>query len=287
MSINYFDGRADEHNIIATYCSKLSEFYAKNPNLYLNDPSTSSSELSQVNFSGANKKISSKSKNISVNSNEKGKSILNEKKSVSLHRNLSSIDKIKNTKITRSNAFNEKNEIMNQTNNEKNATRSLSETNFRLNKQYNKENDNLTVYENEKILMEKREIVSQLEQKNKEIIKEIEKLKLNNLSNKSKDSSEQFFYQSQKIKKNESKHTKFENSLQFSKPCIDNNISFDSGIVAELETLKQHKDHLENRMIQLENSRDELINRLTQLDSYIKPRNESEFNKIIELFDLR
>lgn len=60
-------------------------------------------------------------------------------------------------------------------------------------------------------------------------------------------------------------------SLLFKLTC--SGASTDPHIVAELQTLRNRKGMLENRMAALENSRDELIGRLTQLDSsgqYIK-----------------
>jgi hypothetical protein len=248
----------------------LSEFYTKNPKSTLKLQSTSSSELSHFNSSTNPKQKQFNSKHFYVNSNEKYDDLLNGHRSVSLHRNLSSIENKEKTKQT--NTFKmpsyyllkQDNEIKNITN-EKNATRSLSETNF-ITGYYNK--DNKKAHENERIIEEKREIVSKLEQKNKEIIKEIKKLKLNNISNKTVD-------QSHKTRRLDTQQAKYENLLQIQKPCLNSN-SNARQLRDTLETLKQHKDLLENRMLILESSRDELINKLTHLDTYIKPHHESK-----------
>jgi hypothetical protein len=266
-SITQFDSKTDEHNIIANYCSKLSEFYTKNPKS-IKLHSTSSSELSHFNSSTTPKQKQFHSKNFYINSNEKYDDTLNGHRSVSLHRNLSSIENKEKTKQT--NTFKlpsyyllkQENEI-----NENNATRSLSETNF-ITGYYNKDIDYKKTHENERITDEKREIVSKLEQKNKEIIKEIKKLKLNNVSRKTTD-------QSYKIRKLDSQQAKCENLFQIQKTCLNNN-SNARQLRDTLETLKQHKDLLENRMLILESSRDELINKLTHLDTYIKPHHESK-----------
>ena len=66
------------------------------------------------------------------------------------------------------------------------------------------------------------------------------------------------------------------------------NSKSDLGIVAELKNLKYRKDQLENRMLILESSRDELIDRLTQLDTFMKPCQESnDFKTSLKRFSLR
>ena len=199
----------------------------------------------------------------------------NQNRSVSLHRNLSSVEnksKQKNVHYSKVGLFKslQEDENLNKsTTNLKNTTRSFSETNFRINKKFD---DDMEL--NETILREKREIVAKLEQQNKEIIKEIHKLKLKQLSNKpldSNDSLHNYLKVTNEIQPNYV--TNDSKNYQLSK-LVPSQAIVDE--VAELKTLKQRKDQLESRMSILESSRDELIDRLTQLDTYMKPCQESK-----------
>jgi len=180
-----------------------------------------------------------------------------------------------------------------------NTTRSLSESNFRLNNNilhtqitsnedisYQRQpltSTTLTSINEDKLLKEKREIVAKLEQQNKEIIKEIKRLKLQQLSNRSLDLSEQ---QKKLLAKNLKENSMTINSKKQLNSTLNNTITNESDqqhgtfsasstminpyIIAELQTLKQRKGQLENRMHLLESSRDELIGQLTQLDNVLK-----------------
>lgn len=264
VTLNYFDAKADEHNIISDYCSKLSEFYA--------DYSTHLTQYPNENSIESKKNNIVSSKNLYFSSDDKERSILNKSRSISLHRNLSHIDKSKTNRKFALNGLNERKSV-------KNAIRSLSETNFCLNEFNNKKQDEIfNDLKERKKLEEKKEIVSKLEKKNKEILKQIEKLRLNNLSRKSIESSENLIHQYINIKTVDSKLENCEYSLQIANSSTNNNTYFNPIIVGELETLKQHKEHLENRMIMLELSRDKLIHRLTKLDTLITPYIESKLN---------
>ena len=176
---------------------------------------------------------------------------------------------------------------------DKNATRSLSETNFRSNDdgkisycEFSKNSDYRQML-NEKLLNEKRKLVLKLEQQNKEIVKEIQKLKLKHLSNKSLEINEQIntYYKVKNEKQpnisenKEMQKKKYKNSLKKNCPnsaICSSSTMIDPALIAELHSLKQRKGQLENRMVMLESSRDELIERITQLDTFIKPSNKSK-----------
>jgi hypothetical protein len=168
-----------------------------------------------------------------------------------------------------------------------NTTRSLSESNFRLNNNIlhtqitsNEEINQPTINE-DKLLKEKREIVAKLEQQNKEIIKEIKRLKLQQLSNRSLDLNEQ---QKKMILKNLKENSSVilnkklsdSSSYLLAPPSLSTTVAANPHIIAELQTLKQKKGLLENRMHLLENSRDELIGQLSQLDSVLKQTNSKQ-----------
>lgn len=161
----------------------------------------------------------------------------------------------------------------------------MSESNFRTNAE-------LEDFErqDESLLREKREIVSKLERQNKEIINEINRLKLQQMSNRSLDkadhgqtSKDQWLQQQQMLAKLRSREN---TPVLYAKQKSDNSTLINSflaqnpellakfpasvmannpQVVAELATLKTRKGMLQSRMTALENSRDELISRLTQL----------------------
>lgn len=172
----------------------------------------------------------------------------------------------------------------------------------------------LTKDAEDRLLKEKRELVVKLEQQNKEILKEIKKLKLKQLSNKSLDlidsqsqinsllhqqKSHQIMkpnqnhlslrYQQQKQQQLNSKvcyqtpqsatltrkHMPATNNLTAMSKYSSSRLSSQL-VAAELQTLKQRKGQLESRMHLLESSRDELIGRLTQLDSMLLRPNQQQ-----------
>ncbi len=174
-------------------------------------------------------------------------------------------------------------------------TRSLSESNFRTNSELD---DYEKPYLEEVLLKEKRDIVAKLEKQNKEIINEINRLRLQQMSNKSLEKTDQLMMSTKdtwalqqqlqaKLKSREttpvhniSKHgrlkTQTENQLinsflahnpQLVSKYTSNNAQIETNAIQELQTLKSRKDMLQSRMMALESSRDELIGRLTQLDS--------------------
>jgi len=193
-----------------------------------------------------------------------------------------------------------------------NTTRSLSESNFRTNTELDDCDYDKPCLE-DVLLREKRDIVAKLEKQNKEIINEINRLRLQQMSNKSLDKTEQHMVSSKdawllqqqlqaKLKSrettpvhNSSKHgrlktqtdTQLVNSFLAHNPHLlskytANNAQIDSNAIQELQTLKSRKDMLESRMMALESSRDQLIGRLTQLDStgsYLKYSNSPVMGK--------
>lgn len=169
------------------------------------------------------------------------------------------------------------------------------------------------------------ELVAKLEQNNKELIKEINKLKIKQLSNRSLDLTDQqemyqqllmqqqqqisahqsLKYQQQKMTKGakDSTLTRKLNINSIPEPSADtprystgvksslkkppshekpanafttSSTMLNPTLIAELQTLKHKKGQLESRMHVLESSRDELIDRLTQLDSLMKPSKLAE-----------
>lgn len=341
----------DEHNLIANYCSRLADFYVKNPHLSSSPTSNTPPPLLSSNSSltGTNTNLISSSTNPStgIYSNVPSKLKSNLKSSQTYQQPLSNTTSSSTSQAptsfelikaatnrtaslsrhlwssSRANKLNQNGtntitngdtsqqiyaqNILNQKNNTY-TTRSLSESNFRN----NMDGDYRESTIDDKLLREKREIVAKLEQRNKEILKEIKKLKLKQLSNQSLDlddhtplPSSQSTKYNQYYKSREStplnssilskrSHYIDQNTLnlveQQNKTTASminktNNLKqqlansgFSSSntivnphLIAELQTLKQKKGQLENRMQLLENSRDELIDRLSQLDTLIKP----------------
>ena len=309
----------EEHTLIASYCSRLADYYVKNPSapltpdtatqLISNDilythkhqlqPHTVSSLINSYNSNlRHNKKTNLKNKtNIEQNKVNR----INDRRINNYWSNtsLNTQNQINGAKISTSNS----NQKCVDFKMMQNKIRSLSENNFRQSddEDDNEENqfimnskrlfdDELSKDLEDTLLNEKRELVVKLEQQNKEILKEIKKLKLKQLSNKSLDlldnQSELNYEIGQKIRtQNNHSSLKQQNS---SKAChsatltrknLTNNYTLTkqrsqmnpNHVVAELENLKQRKGLLENRMHLLENSRDELIDRLTQLDTVLKP----------------
>lgn len=147
-----------------------------------------------------------------------------------------------------------------------NTSRSLSENNFRHSRDSLRESDmdseetdfeNLTNYQ---LLKEKQEIVAKLERQNKEILKEIKRLRLKQLSNCSLDMLES-------------------NEVKYKAPMsatLNRKVYNHDPILLELQTLKHKKGQLESRMQILESNRNELLNRLSQLDALInRPANST------------
>jgi hypothetical protein len=182
-----------------------------------------------------------------------------------------------------------------------NKIRSLSENNFRQSEDEddNEENefiitskkeinDELSKGIEDKLLNEKRELVAKLEKQNKEILKEIKKLKLKQLSNKSLDQIDTRSEFNIEIGKQNQKNLTYNNHLGHKahqsstldcKNLTSNYMTTPKKkaqmnphlVAAELKNLKKRKGLLENRMQILESSRDELIDRLTQLDTLLRP----------------
>ncbi len=163
-------------------------------------------------------------------------------------------------------------------------TRSLSESNFHDNNDDETEravtslnHHTLSVNQanaefnsiNERLLKEKREIVAKLEKQNREILKEIRRLKQKQQSNKSLDLDNCAFDSS-------IKHLslKCQQQMLKNKELTNRKVSINPKLLAELMSLKERKGQLENRMQWLESSRDELIERLMQLDSLMKHQHQ-------------
>ena len=182
-----------------------------------------------------------------------------------------------------------------------NTTRSLSESNFRTSNEAEFEYDEESGgdIQEDRLLKEKRDIVAKLEKQNKEIINEINRLRLQQLSNKSLERIEQQEQQQMARLKSRENTPVLTSTLTRQRTQQANNLGSLSAasqaqlnsilatfsasstminpqLMAELQTLKHRKGLLENRMQMLENSRDELIGRLTQLDTSFIKYNSSE-----------
>jgi hypothetical protein len=323
----------EEHNLIANYCSRLSDFYAKNPDVPFTSDTTKliSNDISQTNQQQlqshtVSSLINSYNSNLRYNKkpNLKNKATIEENKISENQKNDKKINNYwSNTSLNRQCRINGA-KISALNNNQKcvdfkikhNKTRSLSENNFRQSddEEDNEENElirnNNRVISNEiskdledKMLNEKRELVAKLEQQNKEILKEIKKLKLKQISNKSLDLIDPQSEYNHEVSEQKHQNKAFNNHLSLkqlnsyktpqsetlTRKKLNNNYLTISKqraqmnhhlVAAELQNLKQRKGLLENRMQILENSRDELIDRLTQLDTVFRPES---FKKIKSL----
>lgn len=105
--------------------------------------------------------------------------------------------------------------------------------------------------------------MAKLERQNKEILKEIKRLRLKQLSNCSLDMLEQ-------------------NEPKYKAPMsatLNRKVYNQDPILLELQTLKHKKGQLESRMQILESNRNELLNRLSQLDALIsRPDNLTDLS---------
>lgn len=129
------------------------------------------------------------------------------------------------------------------------ATRSLSESNFR----------------NDTILMEKKQLVARLEAQNREIMREINRLRQKQESNRSlidDDSVMMPILASRESTPLTVRSGYTSKSYQAS--------SKNPYIMAELKTLKQRKGELDSRMMILEQNRDELMGQLSQLQNLMR-----------------
>lgn len=328
----------DEHSLIANYSQLLAEFYAKNPNLASNSTpttpenmsnqklkpnlktakvttiydttSSSSYRQSQPMDSAHLQRMSTRTSSLQRQS---GLSSTNRLRSPSSQLNHSHYTSQSNTLSNHnySKHYANNNSVYTKTNGQPimlapNTTRSISESNFRtntdLNDNFNDIADTATgEYPEEFLLKEKREIVAKLERQNKEIINEINRLKLQ-ASNRSLDKQadeitsareawtlqQQQNQQQQKLKSRESTPVNMMSTLRKNmhdtamisqllsqNPALRSMLCKQLGstsmtnpqLIAELQSLRNKKGMLENRMSALENSKLELMTRLSQLDT--------------------
>lgn len=193
----------DEHSLIANYSSQLSEFYAKNPHLASSPTScTSTSPAAQKlkpsikpkpTLDGTQYRSNSQYENarLSHPSHQARTTSLQRPTGSSSHRMTPKGNAFYNDTYAGGGGSNTlakstglKNHMILPQN-----TRSLSESNFRTNSDL--EDFGGDKAQDDTLLREKREIVLKLERQNKEIINEINRLKQQQLSNKSLDKTEQ------------------------------------------------------------------------------------------------
>ena len=329
---NNSNSNSDEHSLIASYCSRLAEFYAKNQHLSPSPTSSSPPALTPQPTSKFKSNMKPKTTFINDENPPSAYETLKSNRTSSLSRHAWSSNKYATNKPSTA-----QNGCDTPTGNEarlmessvnsfkssgKNTTRSLSECNFRTSE--NEDSSDSNGGDDSRQLKEKMELVAKLEQNNKELIKEINKLKIKQLSNRSLDLTDQhemyqqllmqqqqqitahqsLKYQQQKMAKGakDSTLTRKPNINSVPEPSADtprystgvksslkkpnhekttsafttSSTMLNPTLIAELQTLKHKKGQLENRMHVLESSRDELIDRLTQLDSLMKPSKPAE-----------
>ncbi|RNA11887.1 dystrobrevin beta-like isoform X1 [Brachionus plicatilis] len=242
----------DEHHIIQVYSARLAEIYSKNPHLTQLPPSTQSPRSNYSNYAALAKSFpkSTSIKSIKHNTFKQKLNLLNESRTASLSRQMS---------VSPSQRFNAYN-----------TSRSLSENNFRHSRdslgelEADSEDTDLENLSNYQLLKEKQEIVAKLERQNKEILKEIKRLRLKQLSNCSLDM----------VEPNEAKYKAPMSAT------LNRKVYNQDPILLELQTLKHKKGQLESRMQILESNRNELLNRLSQLDALInRPANSINKNR--------
>lgn len=241
----------DEHHIIQVYSTRLAEIYSKNPQLTQLASNAPSPRSNYSNYATITKSFpkSTSIKSIKQNTYRQKINLLNDSRTENLSRQVP---------ICSSQRFNTYH-----------ASRSLSENNFRHSRdslcelEVDSEDTDFENLTNYQLLKEKQEIVAKLERQNKEILKEIKRLRLKQLSNCSLDMLEQ-------------------NEVKYKAPMsatLNRKIYNQDPILLELQTLKHKKGQLESRMQILESNRNELLNRLSQLDALInRPENFTEMS---------
>ncbi|CAF0800154.1 unnamed protein product [Brachionus calyciflorus] len=242
----------DEHHIIQTYSARLADIYSKNPQL-LQSPATSNTPSPRSNFSNNYATLSKNTfpKSTSVKS-IKTNTLIKPKLSQITESNSRTSSLSRPSPVYSSSQRYSKN--YNQT-----TSRSLSETNFRQSNRDLDGDSEDTDFDaenvlNNQLLKEKREIVAKLEKQNKEILKEIKRLKLKQLSNCSLDLTDQVL------------EPKYQAPMS---ATLNRKVYNQDPLLLELQTLKHKKGQLESRMQILESNKNELLNRLNQLDALI------------------
>lgn len=200
----------DEHSLIANYSQLLAEFYAKNPNLANNStpttPDISTNAMSAklkpnlktakvttiYDSNGYNNRQSQPSSSRTSSLQRQSGNSTNRLRSPQLSHHYSNQSNTLSNQHSKHYA-NNANSVYTRNNGQgimlaPNTTRSISESNFRTNTDLSdnfNDTDN-SEYPEDYLLKEKREIVSKLERQNREIINEINRLKLQ-ASNRSLD----------------------------------------------------------------------------------------------------
>jgi hypothetical protein len=306
---------SDEHSLIANYSTRLSDYYSRNPHLSLSSSNGSPSLVPsstplhnnyhhnhhhhhhhQNNYQyqrhfKPNLKPSTNNTTIYDEDDYDEDAITNmhglQSRTTSLSRNSSrfvppSVNKngpnvnfqlSSSSRVHRSHSKAKNDKEMYGT------LRSLSESNFHVKDELPLINtDESSNNMNERLLNEKRDIVLKLEQQNQQILNEIKRLRVQQLSNQSLDITDSPPNQTTTLFRRANsvvRRIKNENSQGTS----INNLSSSSFIsnlnpklAVELQTLRAKKGLLDNRMNTLESSRGELLNRLNQLDNLLKEK---------------
>jgi hypothetical protein len=164
----------------------------------------------------------------------------------------------------------------NQNNN--NNTRSLSESNFRSGTGITNSAIATGIINSEAILNEKKKLIVKLEHKNREILREIKRLRIQQESNRSLDDTflnlnASTSRESTPLTINSSKSILAHQFQQQNYPQQQPNL------LAELKSLKLRKGELDTRINTLEHNRGELLTQLSQLDNVMNNMKVSKKTK--------